>query len=164
MQVTTEATAQFDSMDAESHLIGETVTWSPNKNVYVQAGINLSYNVISTAYPRAGGLGNLRGQNSDNNYVTGNFLTGFAVDKNTDATVEYTYQKADNFVAAQAVGTQPYGAGYKDYSFSVGLKHKFSDKWVGSAKLGYIESRSDMTGGNSNFRGPLAYIAIEHGL
>jgi len=164
MDVTTEATAKFDSMDAKSHLIGETVTWSPNKNVYLQGGVNLSYNYISTAYPRAGGLGNLRGQNSDNNYVSCNFLSGFAVDKATDATIEYVYTKADNFVPEQAVGTQPYGAGFTDYTVSVGVKHKFSDKWVGSAKIGYTESRNDTTGGNTNFRGPLAYIAIEHGL
>jgi hypothetical protein len=164
MQVTTEATSRFDSMDAQSHLIGETINWNPNKFVYLQANLNLVYNYISTAYPRAGGLGNLRGQNSDNNVRTVSFITGFVVDKNTDAAIEYVYQKADNYVPEQAVGTQPYGAGYKEYSVSVGVKHRFSNRWIGSAKIGYVESRNDTTGGNTNFRGPLAYLAVEHGL
>ena len=164
MQVTTEATSRFDSMDAKSHLIGETINWNPNKSVYLQGNLNLAYNYISTAYPRAGGLGNLRGQNSDNNVRTMSFVTGFVVDKNTDAQIECMHQKADNFVPEQAVGTQPYGAGYKEYSVSVGMKHRFSSRWIGSAKIGYIESRNDTTGGNTNFRGPLAYLAVEHGL
>lgn len=164
MQVTTEKTAQFDSMDAKSHLISETVNWNPNKLVYLQGSVNLVYNYISTAYPRAGGTGNLRGQNSDNNVRTLSFLTGFVVDKNTDAIIEAMHQKADNFIAAQAVGTQPYGAGYKEYSVSAGVKHKFSDQWLASAKVGYIESRNDTTGGNTNFRGPVGYISIERGL
>jgi len=44
------------------------------------------------------------------------------------------------------------------------VKRKLSNAWIGSAKVGYIESRNDTTGGNTNFRGPLAYFAIEHSL
>src|SRR4029450_11884785 len=117
--------------------------WNPNKFVFLQGNVNVAYNYISTAYPRAGGIANLRGQNSDNNVRTFSFITGRVVDRNTDAQIEFMHQKANNYVPALAIGTQPYGAGYKDYSVSVGVKHKLSNQWIASAKVGYIESRND---------------------
>ena len=32
------------------------------------------------------------------------------------------------------------------------------------AKVGYFDSRNDLTGGRTNFKGPLAYVSIEYGL
>jgi hypothetical protein len=33
-----------------------------------------------------------------------------------------------------------------------------------NAKIGYLDSVNDTTGGNTNFRGPLAYISIARAL
>ena len=161
MQVTTEATPEFQSMDAKSHLIGETIDWNPNKAIFVQANFNVAFNTISSAYPSAA---NPNQRNSDNNYWTGSLITGAVLGKHTDGTLEYTYQKADNFLPALAQYTQPYGAGYEQSSVTLGVKHRFSDRWIGHAKAGYIDSKNDTTGGNTNFRGPLAYVSFEHSL
>jgi hypothetical protein len=161
MQVTTEATPEFDSMTARSHLIGETIDWNPNANVFVQANANIGFNYISSAYPSSA---NPSQRNADNNYWTGSLITGFAVDKATDVSLQFTYQKADNFVPALASYTQPYGASYREQAVTVGVKHKFSKTWIGSGKVGYFDSHNDTTGGRTNFRGPLAYVAVEHEL
>lgn len=165
MQVTTESTTRFDSMSAKSHLIGETIDWNPNQAIYVQANLNVAYNVISTAYPRDQAPLTIAPQrNSDNNYWSGSLLSGFVVTKKTDMEVQFTYQKADNFEAAIALGTQPYGAGYEEYTATVGAKHKFSDRWLGSGKVGYFSSHNDTTGGKTNFHGPLAYVSVDYKL
>ena len=148
-------------MKARSHLIGETIDWNPTSIVFVQANANVGFNYISTAYPSSASA---LQRNADNNYWTGSLITGFALDKDTDVSLQYTYQKADNFVPGQAAYTQPYGASYKEETIAVGVKHKFSKTWVGSGKIGYFDSRNDTTGGRTNFRGPLAYIAMEHSL
>jgi hypothetical protein len=44
------------------------------------------------------------------------------------------------------------------------VTRKLSNKWLGSAKVGYFETRNDTTGGNTNFHGPLAYFSVEHSL
>lgn len=44
---------------------------------------------------------------------------------------------------------------------TVGLKHKFSDRLLGNAKVGYFDSVNDTTGGLTNDHGPLAYVARE---
>ena len=86
------------------------------------------------------------------------------ITRSTNAELEFTHQHAHNFQPEIATGTQPYGSGYSEYSATVGLKRKFTPQWLGTLKVGYIESRSEMTGGNTNFRGPVAYLALEHGL
>jgi hypothetical protein len=161
MHVTTEATSRFQSMDAEAHMIGETIDWNPNKTVFVQANANVVFNSISSAYPSSA---NPNQRNADNNYRTGSLIGGCALSKTTDGTLEYTYQKADNFLPELAAYTQPYGAGYTEHSVTIGVKHRLSPKWIGTAKLGYIDSKNATTGGNTNFRGPIGYLSIERAL
>lgn len=153
-----------DSNDSKRYHIGETVNWTPSKGFYMQANVNLVFDKTSTAYPRAGGTANDVLHNADNNYWNGNVVAGFVVDKLTDAEVQATYYRADNYNAALAAATDPYGAGARDYALFVGLKHKFSDKLLGHVKVGYMDRKNDTAGGNSNFRGPLAYLALERAL
>lgn len=153
-----------DSNDSKRYHIGETMDWNPNKLFYLQANVNLVFDKTSTAYPRAGGSANDVLHNADNNYWNGSVVAGFVVDKLTDAQITGTYYRANNYNRALAAATDPYGAGGRDYALFAGLKHKFSDRLIGHAKVGYADSRNDTTGGNTNFRGPLAYLAVEYGL
>ncbi len=165
MEVTTESTKRFDSMTAKSHLIGETVDWNPNPRIYVQGNLNVAFNYISTAYPAAQTPLTIAPQrNSDNNYVVESLVSGFVVDKSTDIQLLFTHQHAHNFQPEIATGTQPYGAGYTETTGTVGVKRKLSAKWLATAKVGYIDSRNETTGGRTNFRGPLAYVSFEHEL
>ncbi|MCX6954802.1 MAG: hypothetical protein NTV51_21810 [Verrucomicrobia bacterium] len=164
----------YDSLNSKNYMISETIDWNPNKNVYVQLNGNLTYNVISTIYPRAGltpATATLNAfdsnrilQNSDNNYVTFSGLTGFAVDKLTNLEIQANLYRAQNGNAILAPLTMPYGVQVEDTSITVGVKRKFSDSWVANAKVGYFESKNDTTGGRTNFHGPVAYLSFEHAL
>ncbi len=163
-----------DSLDGKNYMIGETIDWTPDKSCYVQLNANATYNVISTVYPRAGWTPatatanawdtNKVVQNSNNNYVTGSLLAGFVVDKDTDAQVQLNYYRANNGNAFLATTTMPFGVNVQDSSVTVGLKRKFSDKWIASGKIGYFNSRNDTTGGFANYHGPVAYLTLEHAL
>ena len=163
MDTSVDSAASFQSNDTKNYNIGETVDWSPSAQVFVQANLNVVFNTIKTAYPVAGGLGNDVLRNADNNYINGSLITGFVVDKNTDASVQYTYYRADNYKVPSPASVF-YGAGVKEYTLTVGVKHKFTDRLMGNAKLGYIDSKNDTTGGNTNFKGPLAYVSLEFAL
>lgn len=164
----------YDSLDSKSYTISESVDWNPNRFWYVQLTGSVVYHVISTIYPRAGVTPatstaiafdtNKVLQNSDNNYVTGTALTGFAIDKDTDAQLQLTYYKANNDNSILAPLTMPYGVAVKDIEISVGVKHRFNKDWIGMAKIGYVESKNDTSGGNSDYHGPLAYVSIDHAL
>jgi len=103
-------------------------------------------------------------QNANNNYGTASLLVGFVADARTDIQIQYTYYRASNGNPALAAMTQPYGAAARDSVVSLGIKHKFNDRFVMNAKVGYADSKNDTTGGFTNFRGPLAYVSIEHAL
>ena len=157
----TDVYARGDAKDSERHSIAESINWVPNRNVFIQANATLVYDTISTAYPNAGGTANDVLRNADNNFWNGSVIAGFVVDKLTNAQIEGTYYKANNYDPSIATATVPYGFGGREYTVSVGVTRKLSAQWLGSAKLGYIESRNDTSGGNTNFRGPLGYVSMQ---
>ena len=175
----------FDSCNAKNTNLGETIDWALNKAVYVQVSGNLVYNSIGTIYPRAGITNqvfttyttskatvltanaydtNRVLQNSNNNYATANFIVGFVAGPHTDIQAQYTFYRANNGDAALAVMTQPYGAAERSSMGTVGVKHKLTDKLVLNAKVGYVDSKNDTTGGFTNFHGPLAYVSLDYAL
>ncbi len=182
MQVTgfLPAFPAYDSLNSRYHTFCESIDWTPNKSLYVQLNANMVYHVISTVYPRAGvtpAVVNAAGlttanafdsnrvlQNSNNDYLTAGLITGWTVDKDTDAQIQWNHYEANNGNAALAALTLPYGVAVKDTTITVGIKHRFSDKWMGHAKVGYFDSKNDTTGGRTNYHGPMAYLSFEYGL
>ncbi len=170
----------YDSLNGKNYSLNETIDFTPSRQCYFQLSGTVVYNVINTIYPRAGltvATVNAAGlttalaydtnrvlHNSDNNYFSGSFLSGFVVDRTTDADVLVTFYRADNGNAYQEAFTMPYGVALKDFSVKLGLKHKFNDRWVGRAKVGWFDSKNETMGGFTNFHGPLAYLSIEHAL
>jgi len=163
MDTTVDGGTSMRSNDLTNWQLGETIDFAPSAQTYVQANINAAYNTIQTAYPYVGGLGNEVVRNSDNNYVNGSLVAGWVAGKNTDASVQFIYYRADNY-KTPTNATLWYGAGDKEYLVTAGVKHRFSDKLIGQFKVGYIDSKSDTTGGNTNFRGPICYLSFDHAL
>ncbi len=163
MDTTVDAGASYNSGDYQSTNLGETIDWVPNKFVYLQAGVNVVFDTLQTAYPRAGGAANDVLRNADNNYVSGSCLSGFVLTRRTDAQLQYTWYRAGNYDPG-VPATLAYGMSVKDDIVTVALKHKFADHLVGTLKLGYFNSNSDTTGGRTNYRGPLAVVSLEYAL
>lgn len=170
----------YDSLDAKNYMFSETIDFAPNAQCYAQLAGTAVYNIISTIYPRSGttvaavnaaGLVTANAystngvlQNSNNNYVSGSLVTGWVVDKKTDLQIQVNYYKANNGNSRLASLTMPYGVAIEDTSVTIGVRHKFSDKWVGHFKIGHFDSVNDTSGGNMNFHGPVAYLAMDHEL
>jgi hypothetical protein len=164
----------FDSCNAKNDIIAGSIDWNPNKQIYAQANVNVVYNNLNTIYPRAGTTvatstvyeydTNRVLQDSKNDYVTTSFLLGCVLDKHTDLQAQYTDYRASNGDPALAALTMPYGVSAHDYMATIGIKHQINDKLVIKAKIGYANSHNDTTGGLTNYKGPLAYLSIEHAL
>jgi hypothetical protein len=153
---------------ARSQLISETIDWTPNGKIYLQGSVNVAYNYIQTAYPYVVVSTTTYTptpiQNANNNYVVGSALCGFVLDQRTDALLQGSWQRANNYNPAIAAGGQPYGASYEEESVTAGLKHKFGDRLMGDCKVGYLEKTDPTTGGFTNYHGPLAYAALTYSL
>jgi hypothetical protein len=164
MDTTVDAEASYQSMDSTSHMFGETINWNPNKQVYAQLVLNVVFSTIATAYPRAGGTANDVLRNADNDYWNGDILIGWAATKSTDFQVQATAYRANNYDPLAPPSSLAYGAGAKEYVVTAGVKHRLTDKLFLHAKLGYFESESEMTGGNTDYHGPLAYLSFDYSL
>jgi len=153
---------------AEGQMISETIDWTPTGKLYLEGNINVDYSYIQTAYPAVvvSATTNVPVpiQNANNNYVVGSALCGFVLDKLTDAQVQGSWQRANNFNPQIAAGGQPYGASFEEESVTAGLKHKFNNRLMADAKVGYLERTDPTTGGFTNYHGPLAYIALTYSL
>lgn len=162
---------EYASMDGKTHDIGVTLDWNPNQQFFLQANADLVYSSFGTvslhnlSVSAAGVIpANRLIQNANNNYTTVSVIAGTVLTKTDDLQVQFTHYQANNYNPQIAIYTMPYGAGGEEFSVSAGLKHKFSDKWIGHAKLGYVDSKNETTGGRTNFRGPLAYVSLDYAL
>jgi len=154
--------ADYQSNDTQTNLVGETIDWTPVKNFYFQGNVNVAFDSTITSYPKAGGMANWVLHNANNDYWNGSALAGMVIDKNTDAQVQYSYYKANNYQPALSWTTLPYGAGQEDSLVTVGVKHKFTEKLIGEAKVGYVHSKNDTTGGNTNYSGTIGYVSLAY--
>lgn len=164
MDTESDAGAVYESMDSKSQTFAETIDWMPNNQIYVQANVNVVFATVQTAYPRAGGLANDVLRNADNNYWNGNVIVGFVLDKTTDAQIEYTRYHAGNYDPSSPPSAFSYGMSTNEYTVTCGVKKKLTDRLIGNAKIGYISSQNATTGGHTNFRGPMAYVALDYAL
>ena len=159
---------EVTSGKSRAQMISETIDWTPYRQLYFQGNLNVVYDYLETAYPVVvvSATTNVPTpiQNANNNYITGSVLCGFVLDRQDDAQIQGLWQRADNYNPQIALGGQPYGAGFELQSISVGLKHKFTNRMLGDAKVGYFDCTDDTTGGFTNYRGPLFYIALEYAL
>ena len=153
---------------ASIKMLSETVDWTPYKQIYVQANVNMVYDQIQTTYPvvtvNAANSVAVPFVNADNDYITGSALCGFAADKNTDIQIQGFWERSNNYNPQVAAGGIPYGASFEISSITIGVKHKFTDRIFGEAKVGELKSTDGTTGSMTNYHGPLAYLSLTYAL
>ncbi len=159
---------EITSGKSRINMISESIDWAPTKELYLQGNLNMIYDYIQTSYPDVvvSTTSNIPVpfQNADNNSVTCSGLVGFVLTHNTDMQLQGMWQRANNYNPQISLGGIPYGASYEINNVNIGVKHKFNDHLVGEGKVGYFNSKSDTTGGFTNYRGPLFYFSIQYAL
>jgi hypothetical protein len=152
----------FSAGKARTHLVGESVDWMPVKGVLLHAGVNIGWDTTQTTYQRVGGAAEWVNGHSDNNYWSFDGLASYAMNKDTSLQLQGYAFKADNHNPAFAYATMPYGLSQKTYQVTAGVKHRFSSKLSAEAKIGYVDSRRDTSGGYTDFKGPLGYVSMTY--
>ena len=161
--------SEITSGKASTRTISEGIDWAPTSQFYLHGDISVVYNYLQTAYPVVTVVTTSPSiaspiQNANNNYAAGSLLAGFVLNPSTDVQLRATYVRADNYNPQIASGGQPYGAAFEEDSFTAGLKVKLTDRWILDAKAGYLRRTDATTGGFTNYKGPLAYLAVTYSL
>ncbi len=140
-------TGSEDSADITTHILSESVTWSPISKMYIQGSAHLIWSLTNTPannYSVVNGVPEV--VDFRNNYWDGSLAAGYAIDDKTDVQVAYTC-----FFAINPNTSSPtymgYAANTGEQSLTIGLTRKFSPNLVWNIKYGYFQNRDTTSGG-----------------
>lgn len=135
----------IESGEVESHVVSETVTWSPTAQMYVQGSVSWVSSETSTPT-------NVLNPNMDNDYIVCGLNAGYALDTRTDITAGYNFYTQRNY--SVAAGSMGYGLETSEHVFSIGMNRMISDNMLWTVSYGFITSDTkdtDQSGGFNDF-------------
>jgi hypothetical protein len=143
-----------ESSELTSHILSESVTWTPTARLYLSANVNLTWDQLATPAYRFV-------YNSDNNYVNGTLSAGYALAEKDDVFLDYSYFRADNFTDHSLV-TLPYAADQKQNAVYLTWVRKQTDHLVYTVRYGYATKRDITWGGLNDFDAHLLYARVQY--
>lgn len=152
--------AKVQSAEMTSHILSESVTWSPLSRLYLQGSINYVWDKTSTPAALATGSTNLV-LNFDNNYWNASASVGYALTEKTDLQAQYFYYRADNYTD-NSLYSQPYGADAKENGVTAAIIHRLKQNMVVTLKYGFFSNRDATAGGKNDYDAHLVYSSLRY--
>ena len=150
----------IQSAEITSHIISESISWTPLNRLYVQA--SASYALDSTDTPAATALGSTNlVLNAANDYWNASGLVGYALDEKTDLQVQYFYYHANNYVD-NSTYSQPYGAGAEEHGVTATISRELSKAVRVSLKYGFFRDREKTYGGHNDYDAHLVLATLQY--
>jgi hypothetical protein len=146
-----------ESSTMPSHIIAEDVSWAPWSRLYFQVGFN--YVLSETKTPASDVTQAIL--NSQNNYWTLNFSSGFVLNDKTDLNLGYFYYQADNYQDNSDVGV-PLGAGGHEHGVTATLIRRLSKNVRLLLRYGYYTYDDETYGGNRDYNANLVYASLRY--
>ena len=140
--------SELDGVDSSrmiSHILGQTISWTPWSQLSLQAGFN--YVLSKTKTPASDFTQAIL--DAQNNYWTLNFNAGLVLDNKTDLNLDYFYYQADNFRDNSADGVA-LGAGAEEHGVTATLTRRLTERWRLNLKYGYFHYDDVLSGKNNN--------------
>ncbi len=143
-----------ESSKMTSHILSESVTWTPMNRLFVNANVNMTWDQLATpAYMFV--------LNSDNNYVNGSVGGGYAVAKLDDLYFDYSFFHANNFVDNSAISL-PFGADRKMQGTYLTWVRRQTEHLIYTFKYGYVKNRDVTWAGRNNFDAHVLYAKVQY--
>ena len=147
------------SADIDSHIISQSLTWSPLARLYLQG--TGSYVIDTTDTPTVLSGTTAVVTQSENSYWTAGLAAGYALDLKTDLDVDYVYTRADNYFDNSA-GSQPYGAGFEEHRVLTTLTRRVSENLRLLFRYGWFQNRDETFGSNLNYTAHLVSTSLQY--
>ncbi len=146
--------AKDRSSSFASHIVSQTVTWTPTGRLYLNGGVNVTYDQLETpAYQFV--------KNGDNNYVNGSVGGGYALAKLDDIYFDYAWFRASNFIDNSATSL-PFGVSQKTRSAYLTWVRRQSANLIFTAKYGYVTNRDGTLAGRNDFDAHVIYGKVQY--
>jgi hypothetical protein len=152
--------ALVQSAETTSHILSQSISWTPLSRLYLQGSIN--YSLDQTETPITSWLnGNAAVLPSKNNYWNASASCGYALNDKTDVEGQYFYYRSDNFVDNSAF-SQPYGAATEEHGVTVSLIRRITERVRCTLRYGFFRNRDDTFGGRNNYDAHLVSSTIQY--
>ena len=142
------------SSKVRSHILSQSVTWSPAGRYYVSGSINVTYDQMNT--PAIAFV-----QHADNNYVNGSIGGGCTVGKLDDVYVDYSWFNARNFIDRSQL-TLPYGLSQQTQAGSITWLRRQTEHLIYTLKYGYVSNRDLTWAGRGDFEAHVLYGRVQY--
>lgn len=152
--------ATVEAAEMTSHIISESVSWSPLARLYLQGSINYVWDKTDSPAATATGSTNLV-LNSKNNYWNASFNTGYALNDKTDLQAQYAYYRADDYEDNSRY-SQPYGAGAEEHGVTAAIIRRIRANLIWTIKYGFFNNRDETSGGHNNYDAHLVYSSLRY--
>lgn len=139
-----------------THIIGQNASWTPLNWLCLQAGFN--YVISETETPADGYTQAIL--NSQNNYWTVNFDSGFVLDAKTDLNIGYFYYCADDY--QPPVDGVPFGAGAEEHSVTATLTRRITQNLRWNLRYAYTHYDDTASSGQFSYDAHLIYSSIQY--
>jgi hypothetical protein len=149
-----DALDMVTSSQLTSHIISQSATWSATGRLYLTGNVNVTYDQMET--PAIQFV-----QHSDNNYVNASLGGGYAVSKNDDLYLDYSWFRANNFIDRSAT-LLPYGVSQKTRAGYLTWVRRQSETLVYTVKYGYVTNRDETWSGLNNFDAHVIYGRVQY--
>jgi len=149
------------SADLNTHIISQSLTWSPLDRLYLQGSISYVLDEMTTPVsgsPTTPGLV----QDAENDYWFVTLGAGFALGKKTDLLADYSYYRSDNYKPGNYQVSVPYGASAREHVVSVGLVQRINRNLRATLRYAYFRSEDKTTGGNNNFDAHVVSAGLQY--
>ncbi len=126
------------SGDIASHILSQSVTWSPLDRLYLQGSVSWVRAETQTPEIYTGA--------SDNDYITGSLSAGYAIDNRTDLTASYTYYGANNYtnsVNYYGASTMGFGLNTEEHAVSLTLTRMLTPSMIWNLRYAFMTSQTD---------------------
>ncbi|MEX2044027.1 MAG: hypothetical protein WD941_01665 [Opitutus sp.] len=138
----------------DSHIISQSVTWSPTARLYLNGAINVTKDSLETPAIPGSYL-----QNGDNDYLNLTLGGGYAIGKKDNVQVDVNYFKADNFVSTTA--TMPLNSGQDTRAGYLTWVRRQSETLAYTVKYGYITNDDEANRGLNDFNAHVLYAKVQ---
>lgn len=145
---------RVESSELTSHILSESITWTPIPRLFVSASVNMTWDQLATPAYRFV-------LNSDNNYVNGSLGGGYALAAKDDVYFDYSFFRASNFADNSAVSL-PFGADQEQQGAYLTWVRRQRENLVYTVKYGYITNRDGTWAGRNDFDAHVIYAKVQY--
>ncbi len=149
----------IESGDITSHIVSQSVTWSPLASLYLQGTVSWISSETDTPEVYTG--------DADNDYLFGSLTAGYAIDDRTEITASYSYYQTSNYVNSvgfTGVATMGYGLETEEHMIALTLTRVINPNVIWNLRYGFITSNTaeaDQSGGYDDFNAHMVSTGLQ---